>query len=114
MGDGHHGWAAAEFLCLVRNLLVREVEGGLALCSMFPDEWSGRALRVQEAPTDAGLLSFSVEWQDRRARLSWRLEPHQGVGPVRFTAPGLDPSWSSTESSGEAWLTAAPAGFSRT
>ena len=28
MGDGHHGWAAAELLTFVRDLLVREVAGG--------------------------------------------------------------------------------------
>jgi len=27
MGDGHHGWAAADLLTFVRNLLVREVAG---------------------------------------------------------------------------------------
>ena len=26
MGDGHHGWAAAEFLSFVRAMLVREVD----------------------------------------------------------------------------------------
>src|SRR5438270_5677328 len=44
MGDGHHGWAAADFLSLVRNLLVREVSGGLALVSLLPEEWRGQSL----------------------------------------------------------------------
>ena len=43
MGDGHHGWAAADFLSFVRALLVRELDDGLALCSMLPEEWTGRA-----------------------------------------------------------------------
>jgi hypothetical protein len=42
MGDGHHGWAAAEPLTFVRDLLVREVTGGLALASLVPDGWYGR------------------------------------------------------------------------
>ena len=41
MGDGHHGWAAAELLTFVRDLLVREVAGGVALASLVPDAWYG-------------------------------------------------------------------------
>src|SRR3954452_13954492 len=60
MGDGHHGWAAADFLSLVRALLVREVAGGLAMVSMVPDEWIGQSLDVHEAPTHHGRRAFAV------------------------------------------------------
>jgi hypothetical protein len=108
MGDGHHGWAAADFLSFVRNLLVREVAGGgLALCSMLPREWAGRELGVENLPTHAGPLSFRVRWEDggRRPLLQWHLRPHPGAaGSVPLTAPGLDPSWSAAEPEGEARL----------
>jgi hypothetical protein len=105
MGDGHHGWAAADFLTLVRNLLVREVAPGeLALCSMLPEGWLGEDIEVQQAPTHAGTLSFSVAWDGGQPVLRWELRPHPDLGPVRLSAPGLDPSWSSTEVSGEARL----------
>jgi hypothetical protein len=111
MGDGHHGWAAADFLSLVRNLLVREVEGGLALCSMLPPEWRGQNLEVHDAPTHHGLLSFALRWHGDRPALLWDLRPHAGGtgAGVRLTAPGLDPSWSTNEVKGDALL-AAPAG----
>ncbi|MER3452690.1 MAG: hypothetical protein C4344_03175, partial [Acidimicrobiia bacterium] len=57
MGDGHHGWAAAEFCSFVRYMLVREVDDGLALCSMLPDAWFGQGLEVHDAPTHHGTLS---------------------------------------------------------
>jgi hypothetical protein len=38
--------------------------------------------------------------------LLWDLEAHEGVGPVRLTIPGLDPSWSTTEQRGETLLAA--------
>jgi hypothetical protein len=105
MGDGHHGWAAAEFLSFVRALLVREVAGAggpeLALCSMLPDEWLGHGIEVHDAPTHHGTLSFAVRWHADRAVLLWELTPHPGVAGVRLTAPGLDPSWSSTALAGE-------------
>jgi hypothetical protein len=111
MGDGHHGWAAAEFLSFVRALLVREVPapgGGLALCSMLPDSWRGAGVEVHGAPTRWGVLSFAVRWHDDRPALLWELTPHRDLDgtPIRLTAPGLDPTWSSTELRGEALLSA--------
>ena len=108
MGDGHHGWAAAEFLSFVRRLLVREVADGLALCTMLPAAWDHQPLDVRNAPTHAGLLSFSVRWHGERPALLWELTPHADVGSVRITCPGLDPAWSTQEPRGEALL-AAPA-----
>ncbi|MGH9184118.1 MAG: hypothetical protein ACRDZ9_10010, partial [Acidimicrobiales bacterium] len=78
MGDGHHGWAAADLLSFVRNLLVRETgAGGLALCSLVPDGWRGADIEVHDAPTHAGLVSFSVRWRGERPVLEWRLEGHE-------------------------------------
>ena len=104
MGDGHHGWAAADFLSFVRNLLVREVEGGLALCTMLPTAWQGQHLEVEHAPTHHGRLSFAVRWHGDRPALLWELERRDGQGPVRITVPGLDPSFATTEPRGEALL----------
>ncbi|HEX2038539.1 MAG TPA: hypothetical protein VHF47_02280 [Acidimicrobiales bacterium] len=110
MGDGHHGWAAADFLSLVRELLVREtVDGGLALCSMLPDAWASEGIEVHDAPTHAGRLSFAVRRHGDRPALLWELQPHPDITrPVPITAPGLDPTWSSTDLRGEALLSGGP------
>jgi hypothetical protein len=106
MGDGHHGWAAADMLSFVRRMLVREVDGGLALCTMLPDEWAGQPIEVHDAPTHHGLLSFAVRWHGERPALLWELVPRadQQAGSIRITAPGLDPAWSTTEMAGDALL----------
>jgi len=107
LGDGHDGRTAAEFLSLVRNVLVREVanpEPGLALCSMIPDDWWGRGVEVHDAPTHFGRLSYAVRWHGERPALLWDLERFDDVDDVRLTAPGLDPNWSSVEARGEALL----------
>src|SRR5918996_1156643 len=112
MGDGHHGWAAAELLTFVRGLPVREVAGvpgGLALASLVPDAWYGQGWGVHDAPTAVGHLSYAVRWHGDRAALLWEVTPHAGVDGVRLTAPGLDPSWSTTERRGEALLGPVPA-----
>jgi hypothetical protein len=101
MGDGHHGWAAADFLSFVRQMLVKEAgDGSLALCSLFPPEWAGQALEVHDAPTHSGRVSYAVRWHGDRPALLWESE-RPGV---RLTVPGLDPGWSTTEPSGEALL----------
>jgi len=100
-GDGHHGWAAAEFLAFVRDVLVRESgERELSLLTLLPPEWRGRDLAVRDAPTHHGRLSYSLGWRGDRPVLRWRCE-REGV---RLRAPGLDPAWSVRERSGEATL----------
>lgn len=100
--------AAADFLSLVRGSLVRETsDGGLALCSMLPDAWVGQGIEVHDAPTSVGRLSFALRWHGDRPALLWELDPHPDHldgPPVTLTAPGLDPSWSSTDFRGEALL----------
>lgn len=115
MGDGHHGWASAELLTFVRDLLVREVEGGdgaaggLALSTLVPGGWYGLGWEVHDAPTAFGHISYAVRWHGDRVALLWEVDPHEGLGPVRLTAPGLDASWSTIERRGEALLGPVPA-----
>ena len=104
--DGGYGPAAAEFLLLVRDLLVREVADGLVLLSVVPASWAGQPIEVHEAPTRYGPLSFAIRWHGERPALLWDLQPGD-ARPVRLTIPGLDPSWSTTESRGEVLLGAA-------
>ncbi|MBV8560051.1 MAG: hypothetical protein JO050_04720 [Acidimicrobiia bacterium] len=104
MGDGHHGWAAADFLSMVRNLLVRDVDTGLAMVSLLPEQWAGQPIDVRDAPTHYGQLSFAVRWHGDRPALLWELRPHPGVHGVTLTAPGLDPAWSTADPQGDALL----------
>jgi hypothetical protein len=104
MGDGHHGWAAADFLSFVRTMLVRETRDGLALLSMLPERWVGQGVEVHDAPTRFGTLSFALRWHGNRAALLWELQPHDPSRAVALTAPGIDPGWRTTEARGEALL----------
>lgn len=77
MGDGDHGWAAAEFLSLMRQILVREVPGGLELCSGVPRDWLGGAgVRLGGATTDHGCLDLEVRGTEDVVTVSWHL--HRG------------------------------------
>ncbi len=94
MGDGDHGWAAAEFLSLTRELLVREEDGNLLLLSGTPERWfrPGARIGVTCAPTSQGTATFHVEVSDEAVRVDWNVsrKPHQETGglvlclPLRF------------------------------
>ena len=104
LGDGHDVRANAELALLTRDLVVADLEGALALSPFVPDTWLGQGWELHDAPTTHGLLSFAVRWHGARPALLWELDAPGGRPPVRLTAPGLDPSWSSSEPRGEALL----------
>ncbi|SFQ48326.1 hypothetical protein SAMN05421810_10811 [Amycolatopsis arida] len=110
MGDGHHGWAAADLLNVMREVLVTEDrQDGLALLPVLPPEWRGQEVEVREAPTHAGRLSYRLWWEGTTPCLEWqwhdRHDRHEGRGRLR--APGLDPGWSTTEPVGKVRLAGA-------
>ncbi len=71
MGDGHHGWAMADWILLIRNLLLFEEEGALVLTPALPPEWfynDGRIF-VENAPTYFGIVGFEITWVGEEVRL---------------------------------------------
>lgn len=51
MGDGHHVWASAEWVLMMRSLFVREEEGTLVLASGVFPEWLVRGEALEFGPT---------------------------------------------------------------
>ena len=89
----------AHLLAAVRAVLARDEGESVALLDDWPERWIGAPIDVRDAPTHGGLVSCSVRWHGDRPALLW-----EGPAGVTFTAPGLDPSWSSSEARGEALL----------
>ena len=116
MGDGHHGWAAAEVLSFVARPAgarghrprPRRPTPTLALSSLVPASWYGQGWEVHDAPTAHGSVSYAVRWHGDRVALLWEVDPHPGVAAVRLVAPALDASWSTTDPRGEALLGPVP------
>ncbi len=71
MGDGHHGWALADFLLIVRNLLLFEENDHLVLTPIMPEEWTTEmnVIKVEDAPTYFGDVSFTIAFGERTATL---------------------------------------------
>jgi hypothetical protein len=106
IGDGHHGWTAADFLSFVRAMLVRDLpDGRTAVLSLLPPEWRGADVEVRDAPVRGGVLNYRLTWRDERPTLMWSLR-----GLARpLIAPALAPAWSTTATDGETTFNAAGA-----
>jgi len=63
MGDGQHGWAAAEWIMMARSLFAREESEGLVLASGLFDEWTvaGQRLRFGPTPTPWGAADINAD-----------------------------------------------------
>jgi hypothetical protein len=100
MGDGDHGWSAAEFLSLVREMLVSDRGGQLRLAEFAPQSWfkPGMHLEATGAPTLHGTVSFTLRQGPVAAFLTWSVhrKSHQPPAPMRFSLPvasGLAPAF---------------------
>jgi hypothetical protein len=64
MGDGHHGWAAAEIILFLRDCLVKEEEGKLSLFKGSNKRLvqKGRDTTLKNVPTTFGPFSCSLSF----------------------------------------------------
>lgn len=90
MGDGHHVWAAAEWLMMIRNCFIREEAGRLILVSGLPSRWlsEGSRLRFGPAPTEFGVVTVTVAVADGTATVSWQADWRGEPPPVEVHLPG--------------------------
>ncbi len=84
VGDMPHNWASAEFIRLVRNLLVMEIGDELHLLRGLPEEWivAGKQVIVEETPTRFGPVSITVSADEDgeidvsvKQDMTWPLRP---------------------------------------
>jgi hypothetical protein len=61
-GDMPHGWAAAQFVHLLRNCLVYEDGNSLELCWGVQPDWltDGAQIEAKDAPTQYGRIQFAL------------------------------------------------------
>jgi hypothetical protein len=61
-GDQPDGWANANLIMLIRNMLVREEGSALHLLSGIPPDWiaPGQSIGIRQAPTMLGPVSYAL------------------------------------------------------
>lgn len=83
----------------VRSVERRIVDGGRFLVGGIPTGWLGDNFEVHGLATSPSTTaSFAVRWHGERPAVLWE---QQGADPIELTAPDIDPTWSTTERSGE-------------
>ncbi|MDX6697431.1 MAG: hypothetical protein QOE65_828 [Solirubrobacteraceae bacterium] len=94
-----HGWFAAEYATLLRNMLVREEGNDVWLMSAVSPAWlrPGKRISVAGAPTRQGPVAYTLAATPTGATLTWRADVKAGTRlrwPVPYmarevSAPGL-------------------------
>ena len=77
-----HGWFAAEYRSMLRDMMVREDEGQVHLLSVVSPAWmgAGKVIQVEHAPTQYGEVSLTLTQPDDHSavidlNLQWRQQP---------------------------------------
>ena len=97
MGDGQHAWAAAEWIAMIRNCLVREEGNILVLASGVFQEWfkDKNIITFGPAPTSFGTLSLTIEKRGGKGHetvlVSWQGEWHAESPEIHVRLPGFTP-----------------------
>jgi hypothetical protein len=90
MGDGQHGWAAAEWLMMMRSLFVRE-EGRTIIVGggVFP-QWidSGEDISFGPTPIPEGQLTVAIRGHGDGVALDVDLDSRSADLNVRVAVPG--------------------------
>jgi len=105
MGDGQHGWAAAEWLMAMRNLFIIETNDELILGQGIKPEWFQETNHIGFGPTTTrwGPLTLKLQCEPGSANWTLRLEtqPQTRVLPkTTVRIPGFSefriqhPDWS--------------------
>ena len=94
MGDGHHVWAAAEWVLMIRNCFVREEGERLILCAGIPARWLAQdtAISFGPAPTPFGAISIRITPAGGATpRIEWRGDWHRAAPRIEIRLPGFAP-----------------------
>ncbi len=81
MGDGHHGWAAADFVLAVRDALLFEEDDHLVITPVLPEDWTAEnnVIKVEGAASYFGDVSYTIAFGERTGTLvldaDWREAP---------------------------------------
>jgi hypothetical protein len=88
-GDGHHGWAAADFLSLLRNMLLFEEGRRLVLLPVAYHRWmdADQRISVSDAPSEFGTVSYTVLGEVDRIVLKLDCSFSDPPDEIEFSSP---------------------------
>jgi hypothetical protein len=96
MGDGQHGWAAAEWLMLIRNMFIMEEKNTLIIGRGILPDWIERKKHMAYGPTPTPFGPVSVEIDCRHENPAVKLSAswyEQEPDTVLVSFPGFRPEY---------------------
>jgi hypothetical protein len=87
-----HGWAAAQFVHLLRNALVYEDNDVLHLCWGAREDWLNNGMTVRRAPTRFGAVDFDLRKSSDSVVLDYRVDRGMHQQPYSRVQLHLPPS----------------------
>ena len=89
MGDGQHGWAAAEWVMMIRNCFVREELDCVIIGSGILPEWCEAGTPVSYGPTVTawGMVTVLLEGSLLTLDARWKADPPL----LEIRVPGFSP-----------------------
>ncbi len=92
MGDGQHGWAAAEWLMMIRNLFVREEKNELVIgAGIFPEWMAARKpISFGPTPTPYGPVSVHITHGDNGPALHLEADWRENQPTLSVCVPGYE------------------------
>ncbi|MBN2189593.1 MAG: hypothetical protein JW728_00075 [Candidatus Aureabacteria bacterium] len=91
IGDVPHGWSAAFYILLLRNMIIREEADRIVLFSAAPESWfvDGENIEIKDAPTHFGKISLKCEgfMRERFIRLEIDMKTPPSGG-FKISIPG--------------------------
>ncbi|MFO7766722.1 MAG: hypothetical protein R6V33_09860 [Pelovirga sp.] len=101
MGDGHHVWAAAEWILMVRNCFIREEGERLILGAGVPERWfaHNKPIHFGPAPTSFGAVSVSITPDSGNSvQVKWQGNWHHSEPPIEIRLAGYETTSAATGS----------------
>jgi hypothetical protein len=92
MGDGHHVWASAEWVLLIRNAIVSEGEGDVLIlgAGLAPSWYEKGGLEFGPALTPAGPLRLSFNLEGDTLSVTWTGEWYDTLPRMDIRVPGWE------------------------
>ncbi len=95
MGDGQHTWASTEWIMMIRNCFVREIEQDrtLVLGSGIDLAWleEDRPIQLNSAYTTMGVIDISIQRREENVEITWDLDHHGEAPSITIDMPFMEP-----------------------
>lgn len=93
MGDGHHVWASAEWVLMIRNMFAREEGDRLVLAAGVLPEWlaEGEEISLGPLPTSFGDVTVEILPRTGGAQVRWSGAFRGAPSRVEVRLPGFAP-----------------------